>query len=635
MAKLAGILPEKPAVATMIRSLVLFVSGLGCAMLPLQVLAEPVPELPTLLASADTRGLATDPGWLALLHYKRESLLPRFQSQADDPAFFLAAEGKTDPQAELHADLSAMLQPSASGHAQCLFPARWHWLQQQLDIRGGDVPCPKLDRWLEKMQSESVSLVFPAMFLNNPGSAFGHTFLRFNHESSDLLSQTLNYAAAAADANDDLATYVYKGLFGGYGGVFRTRPYYRTVQNYSNLENRDIWEYQLKLSQAEVMQLKRHIWEVVDIDFDYFFLRENCAYRLLALIDAVRPQAELSSFTSFPLYAIPVDTVRALKRVGLVQSEHYRPSLMSQIEYSFQHHADNFNHALTQLVDGEIDIEQALATRQHDTTRAALLSTAYRLLQFRGQQDSDLAKTILARRSNLYVTNAAPVYIAQPPEQGHESARLSLSAGSTEAAHYYELAFKPAFHELLDAPAGYVAGAEINAMDMRLRWQPDSDSLQLQQLRFFNVISLSPWRDWYRTKSWQLDIKLYRQFIRPGISDLVLNTRVGVGISQQALASTWYAMLLLDAEASDDYSRGYSLLPGLQLGVSTLFPGGQLLLTAEHSNAVSGFDFDRSRLNLGLQINLAAQSALRLEYEKTWYAQFEVSDLRASLYWYF
>ncbi len=290
MAKLAGILPEKPAVATMIRPALLFLCGLG-GLCPDLVIAERAPDLAALHASADARGLAADPGWLALLHYRRESLLPRYQSQADDPAFFLAAEGKTDPQAELHADLSAMLLPSARGHAQCRFPARWHWLRQQLDIRDAEVPCPKLDRWLEKMQSESVSLVFPAMFLNSPGSAFGHTFLRFNHESSELLSHTLNYAAAVADANDDFVTYVYKGLFGGYAGVFRSRRYYRTVQTYSNLENRDIWEYQLNLGAEEVTQLKRHIWEVVDIDFDYFFFRENCSYRLLALIDAARPSA--------------------------------------------------------------------------------------------------------------------------------------------------------------------------------------------------------------------------------------------------------------------------------------------------------------------------------------------------------
>ncbi len=315
--------------------------------------------------------------------------------------------------------------------------------------------------------------------------------------------------------------------------------------------------------------------------------------------------------------------------------ERYRPSLVSQIEYSFAHHADNFNRAVLALVNGEIDVEQALSTRQHDSTRSALLNTAYQMLQFRKQRNTALAKIILARRSDLYGDTTPPVYAAVAPELGHKSARVSLSIGSIDSAHYYELALKPAFHELLDAPKGYVAGAEINVLDTRLRWQPASDSLVLQRLRFFNVMSLSPWQDWYRAKSWQLDVKLYRQFISPEVSDLVLNTRIGAGVSQRALASTWFAMLLLDAEVSDDYAQAYSVLPGLQLGVTTLFSGGQLLISAECSSSVSGFDFDRDRFNLGVQINLGAQSGLRLEYEKTVYKNFDVSDLRASLNWYF
>ena len=634
MAKLAGILPENLLAATMIRASVLFLCILtGFA--PVVTLAADVDHSADVLARAATLGLATDPAWLALLHYKRESLLPRIQSQADDAGFFLAENGKTDPQAELYANVQAMLQPSAVGHAQCLFPARWHWLRQQLEISDADVSCPKLELWLEKMQSQSVSLVFPAMYLNNPGSAFGHTFLRFNHPDLELLSYTLNYAAAVTEHNDDVFSYVYKGLFGGYSGVFRLRRYYRTVQTYSNIENRDIWEYRLNFSAEEVEQLKRHVWEVVDTNFDYYFFRENCSYRLLSLLDAVRPQAELSSFAAFPFTAIPVDTVRALAEAGMLQTKTYRPSLVSQIEYSLVYPAADFKHTVVALANAEIDISQAQATQQSDASRALLLTTAYQILQFREQHKLPLAQEILAARSTIDVADVSVIAEPIAPELGHESARMSVSAGRSEANHYYEINFKPAFHELLDSPRGYVAGAEINIFDTRLRWQPENDSLQLQQLRLFNVISLSPWQDWYRAPSWQLDIKLSRQFIAPERSDLVLNTRFGGGISQRALASTWFGMLVLDAEGSDQYTQGYSVLVGAQLGVSSVFNGGQLLFTAEHSNAVAGFDFERDRLVAGLQFNLSAQSAVRLEYEKVFYDNFDVSDLRASVQVYF
>lgn len=633
MAKLAGILPENPVAATMIRAFVIAVVALIVHLASVsQAVAADLSADP--VARAQALGLAQRPTWLALLHYKRESLLPRFLSQADDADFFLADNGKTDPEAELQADLRAMLQAPAKGHAQCRFPARWYWLKQQLQIVGADVACPRLARWLEKMQSDSVSLVFPSMYLNNPGSSFGHTFLRFNHPHSELLSQTLNYAADV-DHSDNGISYIYKGLFGEYHGVFRARPYYETVQTYSNLENRDIWEYPLALSAAEVAQLKRHVWEVVGINFDYLFFRENCSYRLLALIDAVRPEAKLSSYAAFPLYAIPVDTVRALSRAGLLRERVYRPSLASQIDVSLANQGREIARATVALADADIDIAAAMATVQDDQSRAVVLNTAYLILQFRDQQDTPWAKAILSERARIRGVKTTTMIEPVAPELGHESARVSLSAGRLESSPYAELALKPAFHELLDAPEGYVAGAEINVLDTRLRWSPDKDSLQLQTLRFFNVVSLSPWQDWYRPLSWQLDIKLQRQFIEQAITDLVLDARIGGGLSLRAAGITWYGMLIMDAEGSDKYARGYSLLPGVQLGASSSFGIGQLLLSAEHSTAIAGNDFSRDRLVAGLQINLAARSALRLDYEKVRYENFDASDLRASVHVYF
>jgi hypothetical protein len=66
------------------------------------------------------------------------------------------------------------------------------------------------------------------------------------------------------------------------------------------------------------------VWELKQIQFDYFFFDENCSYRLLELLQVARPSLDLTS--QFPLTAIPTDTVKAVKQSGLVASETYRPS---------------------------------------------------------------------------------------------------------------------------------------------------------------------------------------------------------------------------------------------------------------------------------------------------------------------
>ena len=101
-------------------------------------------------------------------------------------------------------------------------------------------------------------------------------------------------------------------------------PYYLKVREYTDLENRDIWEYELNLSPEEIDRLLMHAWELGPIHFDYYFFDENCAYHLLGLLEAARPDLELTK--GFRWWAIPSDTVReVVKQKGLVKRDPVSP----------------------------------------------------------------------------------------------------------------------------------------------------------------------------------------------------------------------------------------------------------------------------------------------------------------------
>ena len=68
----------------------------------------------------DLRSAAESPRWLALLHVNRGSTLrSRHRSYVADDNFFLAADGRSDPHAELVASLHAMRD--AGAEARCRF----------------------------------------------------------------------------------------------------------------------------------------------------------------------------------------------------------------------------------------------------------------------------------------------------------------------------------------------------------------------------------------------------------------------------------------------------------------------------------------------------------------------------------
>ncbi len=600
------------------------------------------------IRQADELQLAQHETWLALLHYKSETLTWRFISQADDDRFFLAKNGNTDPHAELVADIETFLPASKNSHAQCLFPARWWWLKQQLALPDDyDVVCPKLDAFMESFSHHKLFLVFPSMYLNNPGSTFGHTFLRFDgNGESILLSKTLNYAARV-DKTDSLVSYIGKGLFGGYRGFFRARPYYVRVKKYNDIENRDIWEYQLDFTPDEIEQLVRHVWEVKGIDFDYYFFRENCAYRLLALIDVVRPGMQLTGENNFPVYAIPVDTVRALDEKNLIQSRTFRASLVTRIDDYFS--AENKTHAdlVLAIVSDKVSDEEDVINRKlnilgSDAEEVEVLQQSYAILQFNGEADSPKAQSILQLINDLESPDLTEKTVNNSnkisPEKGHGSIRAAVGYGQQNSQQYIDLRFRPAFHDLLDAPQGYIDGAGINVFDARFKWFVNNDAsnnLRLESLSLFNVSSLSPLRRWRKPLSWTLDFRFDRTQMSDSQSARNFISRGGLGFSLQQQALMPFVLVTGEWNLSSRYDRGYSLLFGLQAGIRYSYKTSQLMLSYEADDAVAGFDLGRKITRFQWQYNLQVNHAVRVIYRRTEYDFFNDEDWTLDYNYYF
>lgn len=594
------------------------------------------------LSESEQRALARQPQWLALLHYKDEVWSTGFISQVDDERFFLSPHGKFDPAAELKADLAAFIKPAAPGHAQCLFPARWYWLKQQLSIDNAyDVSCPRFEKWAAAISTDSLSLIFPAMYLNNPGSSFGHTFIRFDNHQSALLSHALNYAASYKEA-DSLPKYIYNGLFGGYNGVFTLRHYFQTVEEYSNLENRDIWEYRLDYTQQEIQQLVRHVWEVSDIDFDYYFFSENCSYRLLALLDVLREDSTLTTAGKFPLYAIPVDTVRALDEAGVITNRHYRPSLASRLHQQLAALSSTARRQAVKLAAVEIDI-QHLENQfaQQPATLAAIYDNAYNILEFQQQHHTEQAKRILSARSDIEIIKQPIQYDAISPEQGHASARFSMLAGRVDDEDFIGMRMRPAFHDLGDRPAGYVAGAEISIFQAELRWYEQQD-LEFENLVFINMYSLSPLSDWHQPVSWLLDVRLQQQSATAfQLADNFISqhTQLGAGLtldmSQRVLSDKLYALAVFDLQLADELHHGYSAQAGLQLGWLHYSKLGQIKLQLQSLYDVAGHEAEQDSLNLQYQYDVSNDLALRLNYQRQLYLVGDETEWSLELNVYF
>ncbi|HUL12804.1 MAG TPA: DUF4105 domain-containing protein [Methylococcaceae bacterium] len=583
--------------------------------------------LSVLQQRALSQRLDRDEGWLALGHYREAKMSGGFVSDADDSAFFLAKAGKRDPRAELLATLAAFFRPGAGdGHPQCRFPARYHWLKSHLAFDGerlAEQQCAAFREWRDTLQAHAISLIFPAAYMNSPSSMFGHTFLRLDrvnqNDDNVLLAYTINYAAEAVDENE--LFYAYRGLFGGYPGVVTVQPFYDKVKEYRDWENRDIWEYNLNLAPTEVAQLVRHVWEIKPVRFDYFFIDENCSYRLLSLLDVARPGLALRR--GFPYRSIPVDTVRAVLAGGLVKNTSYRPSAVTTLKAHRRQLTSEQRRLARQLALGKVAADSPVLIGLAPNAQAAILETAYELCRYRALDEKlpreAIAKTsyqLLRARSRIDVPSplAPPHRPAIRDDEGHKPQRAGLGFGFFDHRAYGEISFRSAYHDLTDPRPGYQEGAQIKFLDGSLRYYEDW-GLKLERLDVLSIKSISARDDFLKPVSWGVEFGAYRKLLRDG-RPLVGYLSGETGLAYEIGGGLAYGSFGAALEVGDTLEDGVQLGLGPRLGWLYQGLGGQGMLNFGANCFFASREYCGGKLALEHTVNLGREFALRLNLSR-------------------
>ena len=609
-------------------------------------------EADALRAQARAQHLADDPEWLALLHYHERPWPLAPQSLIDDPAFFLAPSGASDPSAELDATLEAFAAPptATDNDPRCLWPARWRWLSSRLPLApGGDKKpvCPALDVWLAAIDPGSATLVFPAAYLDNPSSMFGHTFLRIDPPGRQgtlpLASYAVNYGAVTGE--DVGVLFAVRGLVGSYKGYYSIQPYYVLVRSYSDLESRDIWEYELTLEPAEVDLMVRNVWELRGRGSDYYFLKENCSFMLLSLLDVARPSLHLDE--GFDLYAMPNDTVRrVLENKKILRAAVFRASSRTRIDALRQSLPPAEQSLALDLARGVRTADDPVLRRLQPEPRARVIELAQDYLEYQldsGHWPRDVvaprALALIQARGRIKDVGGPPDPPAPPvrPDQGHLPARALPAFGMTGSRPFASLELRPALHGFLDPAAGYLAGASIEVLDGELRYYP-SHGLSLERFDAVSIESLTPVDSLFLPISWRLDVGAERWRERGDSGgELVGGAGGGAGF---AIAPTqgllMAAMLGGQLLADRDWPHGRLLGVGPSLDLVWSPTDAWTVTLGSGLQAILGDGIDgRYALTLGQSLAIDKNLALRLDAAVKSDGGDAYTEWRAGLAWYF
>jgi len=496
----------------------------------------------TLVLRAKELRLHEDRRWHTLVHYRKT--LRGTRSLIDDPKFFLSPRGKTDPRAELEATIRAIASPPREGEktAACRFVARYRWLKDMLSIDENLLHvkgCAELEDSIDRMRPESVTMVFPASHINSPASMFGHTFLMIETGNrSTLLAHAVNYSASARDTFGPL--FYMKSIFGLYPGYFGILPYYAKIQEYNDFDQRGIWEYRINFTAEEVRRMIYHIYELENVHSDYFFFDENCSYNLLFLLDAARPDLRLSDefYSPWFTWVIPLDTIRGVRRTGIVGSIDFRPSRVSTIRHLQNILSEPGKDLALDVIRGKKEPDAVLQSPlpEHEKVRVCDMVTEYVRYEYsrdnlEKKEYTDYLIKTLAVRSRLKSTGESEYRVPVPlnPESGHLSARLALGAGTRGDSPFQELRVRPAYHTIIDNDDGYVEGGHIVFTDIVARFYDREKLFQLERFDAVDIVSLTPGDRFIQSASWKVSTGLRRRQFVEGENPLLgfLNTGGG------------------------------------------------------------------------------------------------------------
>lgn len=461
---------------------------------------------PLLISDEKLALLAGSEKWQKLIKIEELNTLGSKDFAIHSQDFYLTESKLITAESELKSTLLSLLDQQQyldiNQHPQCRFPARFIWLKKQIDLSSiTDVKCPNFEQWAKLSTTKSLSLVFATGYLGNPASYYGHTLIKLNPNKKtqlSLLDTSINFGAEVPE-NEDPLSYMIKGVVGGYDGSFTHSKFYYHTQNYLENELRNLWEYELNLEQEDYQFLVAHMWELIEQKYTYYFLDENCVYRmyeLFGLIDGIElPQLN-------PLWVIPQEVVRAINQINyknkpLVKSISYIPSRQSQFYSKYWQLNEAEKSYVTDIVNSPKNIAKLTSSNVSVVGQRKILSVLLDYYQYLMAVDKDneialkrVYDQILAYRFKLPIGKAE--FVSKKPKSPENSRPSSYSQLSYINNKYLgdgiRFKLRPAYYDQLDAESGHVKNGALKMAELELDYF--SSSLSISSLSLFDIVSV-------------------------------------------------------------------------------------------------------------------------------------------------
>jgi hypothetical protein len=487
-------------------------------------------------------------------------------------------------------------------------------MRQALGWSDGDFPrvrCPDLEQFQHRLSATSLSVVFVSHYLNNPSSAFGHTMLYLGSDS-ERNAMLADYSVSFEADTEGMTPgqYLPRGLFGKLVAAYRVAPLHERVRKYERQEQRDLWLFPLMVSQGEIDQLVRHLWELRNVTFRYGFFGGNCAQKILGIVHAVAPKYGLLPFSD--LAVLPSEVSRRLvERIGLAGEPMQRPSLWGQYSRQVSRLSAEERGDLAEMVASRRVVDGVSPA----TLMAALvwseIETPYRA--FRRESETEDHPDLVWRRE-IWASLAADTNGRQPaltailqepgPSvlQAHRPSRFTLHGGyNNDLGGIFGGEARWLLHEAVDPQAGYppVSSVEVGRVEMDMS---ATGHLRVNEATVLRVERLAPVSSFQSPIAWKIELGA-RRLPFDGEWPLSIGAEIGIGagaaLLRPAFSLAVYSMVGARPSAAIRHGGTEFLAAGIWSGgvllrmpadVRARFSGEYVLSLTSLDGGAAGFE---------------------------------------------
>ena len=194
---------------------------------------------------------------------------------------------------------------------------------------------------------------------------------------------------------------------------------------------------------------------------------------------------------------------------------------------------------------------------------------------------------------------------------------------------------RPSYHDVLDADAGYVRGAQIQFFDTAI-WHYNYGATRLERFLPADILSLAPRDDFFQPRSWRVSGGWRRSFLADGTERLVPGLDGGAGAAWGGERGLLYVMGEAGARVHHELEHGYDIGVGGRAGA--LFDPAPRWRVHVHASGLNYFAGERDTprsIALEQRLALGRDSALRFELGRSREADRHSSTGSLSLQLYF